>query len=83
MLRTLSDKKRRFFYLQQMGQPARVLFENDIEEGRMHGFTENYIRVAAPYDPALINRVVQVRLEGMTASGSAVIGSLYETEPAG
>ena len=49
----------------------------------MHGFTENYIRVAAPYDPALTNRVVQVRLEGMTASGSAVIGSLCEAEPAG
>jgi threonylcarbamoyladenosine tRNA methylthiotransferase MtaB len=83
MLRTLSDKKRRLFYLQQMGQSARVLFENDIEEGRMHGFTENYVRVAAPCDPALINRVVQVRLEGMLPAGTAVAGITYEAEPAG
>jgi hypothetical protein len=33
-----------------------VLFENDIENGMMHGFTENYIRVGAQYDPHIDQR---------------------------
>ena len=28
----------------------------------MHGFTENYIRVAAKYDPILLNELKKVRL---------------------
>jgi threonylcarbamoyladenosine tRNA methylthiotransferase MtaB len=28
----------------------------------MYGFTENYIKVEAPYDPLLVNELVQVQL---------------------
>ena len=65
MLHILSDKKRRHFYGQQTGKTATVLFEDDAENGRMHGFTENYIRVAAKYDPLLINEMKRVRLTGI------------------
>ena len=51
MLHILSDKKRRRFYEDNLGCETRVLFENDIEDGMMHGFTDNYIRVTAKYDP--------------------------------
>ena len=40
MLHILSDKKRRKFYEENLGREAVVLFENDIEGGMMHGFTE-------------------------------------------
>jgi len=69
MLHILSDKKRRAFYEQHIGKTATVLFENDIENGRMHGFTENYIRVSAPFDPLLINEMVPVKLTGINAAG--------------
>ncbi|GIV35649.1 MAG: tRNA (N(6)-L-threonylcarbamoyladenosine(37)-C(2))-methylthiotransferase MtaB [Cyclobacteriaceae bacterium] len=69
MLHILSDKKRRAFYEQNIGRIATVLFENDVENGRMHGFTENYIRVSAPYDPLLINELQTVRLTGMEKNG--------------
>lgn len=62
MLHILSDKKRRVFYEENVGQVAEVLFENDIANGFMHGFTRNYIRVAAKYDPVLINEVKTVRI---------------------
>lgn len=62
MLHILSDKKRRFFYEQHLGKEFTVLFENDVENGLIHGFTENYIRVAAKYDPMLINELKKVRL---------------------
>jgi len=78
MLHGLSDKKRRAFYEAHIGQPFRVLFEYDIEDGFMHGFTENYIRVRAKYDPVLINELVPVTLTGISENG---IAEVAEAEP--
>ncbi|MDO1446410.1 tRNA (N(6)-L-threonylcarbamoyladenosine(37)-C(2))-methylthiotransferase MtaB [Rhodocytophaga aerolata] len=69
MLHSLSDKKRRYFYEQQIGSVQTVLFEEDIEDGNMHGFTQNYIRVAAKYDPLLINELKEVKLTQLTSQG--------------
>ncbi|MBL0745454.1 tRNA (N(6)-L-threonylcarbamoyladenosine(37)-C(2))-methylthiotransferase MtaB [Chryseolinea lacunae] len=69
MLHILSDKKRRKFYEENLGREATVLFENDVEEGMMHGFTENYIRVVAQYDPILVNEVKRVKLLSIQAKG--------------
>jgi threonylcarbamoyladenosine tRNA methylthiotransferase MtaB len=69
MLHILSDKKRRKFYEENTGRTATVLFENDIENGRMHGFTENYIRVSAKYDPILINELKTVHLTNINENG--------------
>ncbi|GAB3338536.1 tRNA (N(6)-L-threonylcarbamoyladenosine(37)-C(2))-methylthiotransferase MtaB [Larkinella ripae] len=69
MLHSLSDKKRRFFYEQQVGREASVLFEEAVENGQMLGFTENYVRVTAVYDPLLINETKPVRLTGLNAAG--------------
>lgn len=70
MLRILSEKKRRKFYEENLGQTFTVLFEEDIEEGMMHGFTENYIRVAAKYDPMLINELKVVTLDAILVDGN-------------
>ena len=74
MLHILSDKKRRAFYDSQVGRTATVLFEDDSENadrrtGLMHGFTENYVRVVANYDPLLINETLPVQLTGVNADG--------------
>lgn len=70
MLRILSEKKRRKFYEENLGQTFTVLFEEDVENGMMHGFTENYIRVAAKYDPILINELKQVTLDEILETGN-------------
>jgi threonylcarbamoyladenosine tRNA methylthiotransferase MtaB len=70
MLRILSEKKRRKFYEENLGQTFTVLFEEDVENGMMHGFTENYIRVAAKYDPILINELKQVTLDVILETGN-------------
>jgi threonylcarbamoyladenosine tRNA methylthiotransferase MtaB len=67
MLHILSDKKRRFFYEEQIGKEFSVLFEEDIANGMMQGFTENYVRVIAKYDPLLINETKQIRLLNINA----------------
>lgn len=69
MLHILSDKKRRKFYEENLNTNATVLFENDVENGLMHGFTENYVRVAAKYDPILINELKDVKLLSINEQG--------------
>lgn len=54
-LRSLSEKKRRHFYSQFEGQNRPILFEEEVSEGHLHGFTDNYIKVITPYDPLLVN----------------------------
>lgn len=59
----LSEKKLRDFYQSQAGTRRRVLWEECGEKSRvMHGFTENYIRVEAPRNPALFNVCQEVVL---------------------
>lgn len=78
MLHILSDKKRRKFYEDHLGKEYRVLFENDVENGMMHGFTENYIRVTAKYDPILINEIKKVRLTAINDRGLVEVEDVAE-----
>ncbi|SHN12821.1 threonylcarbamoyladenosine tRNA methylthiotransferase MtaB [Cyclobacterium lianum] len=71
MLRILSEKKRRAFYEENLGKTFQVLFEEDVDAGQMHGFTENYIRVRAKYDPLLINEIKEVSLSEINEKGLA------------
>lgn len=69
MLHILSDKKRRFFYESQLNKTGFVLFEESTENGLMEGFSENYVRLAVPYDPLLINTIQHVRYKTIMDSG--------------
>jgi threonylcarbamoyladenosine tRNA methylthiotransferase MtaB len=62
MLHILSDKKRRAFYTEHIGTTKTVLFEEEEINGLMTGFTENYIKVSAKYDPLLVNDLKTVSL---------------------
>lgn len=73
MLRILSEKKRRSFYEQHIGGTFTVLFEAEENGGMMNGFTENYIKVKTPYDPLLVNELVEVRLTGIDADGEVTV----------
>jgi len=78
MLHILSDKKRRFFYEQQLGKNFTVLFEEDVENGLMQGFTENYVRVIAKYDPLLINETKKVNLISINDEMLVEVDEVYE-----
>ena len=43
--------------------------EKDIEAGKMHGFTSNYIRVAVDYLPEYVNQLVRVKLDEVGPNG--------------
>jgi len=69
MLRGLSVKKRRAFYESQLGTSRSVLFEGENKEGYIHGFTENYVKVKAPWDPELVNTLHQIELTEIAEDG--------------
>jgi threonylcarbamoyladenosine tRNA methylthiotransferase MtaB len=79
MLRILSDKKRRKFYEDNLGRECTVLFEEDVENGKMQGFTENYIRVVANYDPLLINETKSIMLREINAAGLVEVDEVYQS----
>ena len=93
-LRILSNKLQRAFYQRHLGTTRSVLFEHGerSETGhpsseRMEGYTDNYLRVSLPYDPALVNTLVPVTLDNINGDGH-MIGQLYPvtiatTHPAG
>jgi len=73
MLHILSDKKRRAFYETQLNKTDEVLFEGDIKDGYMHGFTRNYVKVKTKYDPVLVNELKTVCLTKISPDGDVEI----------
>ena len=69
MLRGLSVKKRRAFYESQLGKERTVLFEAENKLGYIHGFTENYVKVKAPWNPELVNTLHRIRLREIDEDG--------------
>ena len=69
MLRGLSVKKRRAFYESQLGATLTVLFEGENKKGYIHGLTDNYVKVKAPWNPDLVNTLHPVKLKSIDEDG--------------
>ncbi|QBR12747.1 tRNA (N(6)-L-threonylcarbamoyladenosine(37)-C(2))-methylthiotransferase MtaB [Sphingobacterium sp. CZ-2] len=78
MLHILSEKKRRSFYESQLGAEDLILFEGDIKDGYMHGFSRNYVKVRTAYDPLLVNEVVPVKFLSISENGDVDIEEIPE-----
>ncbi len=61
-LRNLSYMKMQYFTSLHEGQTRKVLFEGAEKKQMMEGYTDNYIKVAAPYDPKFVNQVVDWKI---------------------
>lgn len=58
-----SEVRHKEFVSSQIGKTAKVLWESPVRGAKkMHGWTENYIKVEEPLDPELINTVTSVIL---------------------
>ena len=56
-LHTISERKMAAFVESQLGKTRPVLWESDNHNGKMHGLTDNYIRLERNYDPHFINTI--------------------------
>ncbi|NND07477.1 MAG: tRNA (N(6)-L-threonylcarbamoyladenosine(37)-C(2))-methylthiotransferase MtaB [Saprospiraceae bacterium] len=72
-LRTLSLRKRRDFFTQHLATGRPILIEQSKEEGKLTGFTDNYIKIELSGSNDLINTIREVKLESI--NGDRVIGT--------
>jgi threonylcarbamoyladenosine tRNA methylthiotransferase MtaB len=70
MLTILSEKKRRAFYEQHMDETRPVLFEKHKNPTLLAGFTDNYIKIEAPFDADLLNQIQSVHLKEINSEGA-------------
>ncbi len=79
MLRTLSEKKKRYFYQQFQGTCKMALMEQEQHGEVMHGFTDNYIKVSMPFDATYVNQLVSVQLHDFDELGNVKASVLQLT----
>lgn len=72
-LHLLSANKLEAFYQSQIGNTATVLWESKSVQGKMYGFTENYVRVMTDYDASKVNQFenIQISSENIAPNPSA------------
>ena len=81
MLRILSEKKKRKFYLEHLNTERKALFEAESDGDIMFGFTDNYIKVGLPYNLQFVNTIQTVSLNQMSDFGY-VRGAVTSLQPA-
>ena len=69
ILRTLSEKLKHRFYGDMIGKKSKVLFEHEIENGKMKGFTSNYVRIENDFDETAVNNLREVEITAITENG--------------
>lgn len=62
-LEALCQELHEEFVSAHKGLTGKVLFESTDRNGMMEGYTENYIRVTAPYDSAAINNIAEIEIK--------------------
>jgi threonylcarbamoyladenosine tRNA methylthiotransferase MtaB len=62
ILRNLSFQKLQYFTNLHAGQIRKVLFERSRDKNLMEGYTDNYIKITAPYQTERVNRIVEWRI---------------------
>lgn len=77
-LRRLSKKKRFDFDSRFESEVRPTLFEESERDGLMYGWTNNYVRVAIPFNERLVNTIQDVELTTQT-SDEHYLGTLSES----
>lgn len=68
----LSERKHQMFYESQLGKTRPVLFEHQTKNKLMFGWTDNYVRVEAPFNEKMINQIVEFELKTINNEGHVV-----------
>jgi threonylcarbamoyladenosine tRNA methylthiotransferase MtaB len=76
-LEELSAKLNRAFAERFIGTEREVLFESTNHDGVMYGYTDNYLRVSAPFNEHAVNNICRVHLDSIDANGD-VCATLVE-----
>jgi len=78
MLRILSEKKKRVFYEANVTLEEKVVFEGSEDNGFMHGFTTNYVKVKTAFNPLMVNQSAKVKMTKLNKDGTMKIEFVEE-----
>ena len=68
----LSAKLHYDFCSKFIGKKCKVLVEGMQKGGKVHGYTENYVKVLLPYKKELIGTIIEVEIESVNLNGEAI-----------
>ncbi|MEI6853573.1 MAG: MiaB/RimO family radical SAM methylthiotransferase, partial [Bacteroidota bacterium] len=71
-LHRLSEFKKSRFYESHIGRVCEVLFESEVHDGYLSGFSDNYIRVKTKFDNAIINSIQTVKILQIDTDGVCI-----------
>jgi threonylcarbamoyladenosine tRNA methylthiotransferase MtaB len=80
LMRELGEHKRHQFALRFLGKKLKVLLEQALPEGRLEGYSRNYIPVVTTGSPEFTN--CEVEVEGSFAQRAQLVGQLVRPTPA-
>lgn len=75
-LHSLSSKKKRAFYNENINSTSTVLWEGDDNEGFLNGFTSNYVKVKIPFNELKINTLENVKIIEIDKDGICKVESV-------
>jgi threonylcarbamoyladenosine tRNA methylthiotransferase MtaB len=73
ILQSLSSKKRREFYKNNLDKVYDVLWEAEENDSYMYGFTSNYIKVKIPFNPLKINTIEKIKVTAIDKDGICIV----------
>ena len=69
LLRALSVKLKRKFYMSQLGTTKNVLFEPENRNGFIYGFSTNYVRIKTPWRSSIKDKIIPFELQNISDDG--------------
>ena len=69
LLRALSVRLKRKFYMSQLGTIKNVLFEPENRNGFIYGFSNNYIRIKTPWRSSIKDKIIPFELQNISDDG--------------
>ena len=79
LLRALSVKLKRKFYMSQLGTTKNVLFEPENRNGFIYGFSTNYVRIKTPWRSSIKDKIIPFELKNISDDG-LVTGEVSKME---
>lgn len=69
IMHKIATEKQKAFHKKYLNTVREVLFEAQEINGKMYGFTDNYIKVSIPFNNELVNTTAKVKLEKLHIEG--------------
>ena len=69
LLRALSVRLKRKFYMSQLGTIKNVLFEPENRNGFIYGFSNNYVRIKTPWRSSIKDKIIPFEVQNISDDG--------------